>query len=386
MMPAKPQFIPAIRSMQEARDALAEVLDLQVRRMQIIVIMQKIMICRTPDTRKFLGDAMAGLIEGGLDYMRKKRREAIEAIQRKDMEELKRRGGDEAIRRAQEDAKRRAAEEARRKEQEEAYRRAIEAEARRRAEDEARRKSVEFESMEVVDSEEIEAGTPMPEEGVGVEFPEEAKVDLPPAPAPVEEEVPVLAPEPETTPPPPPPPPPRPPESEASVILPSPEELKEIEELGTELDALSLAAVAREIFPDLKREYEPWQVGRAIYMDEKMAREAVLQGARLKDHERATMLAPALDNMKRLIETLKPWWEGSLPSIRQCIDAHFDAYPPREGGATAQHVFDVIAMSDQKAIDMLKLIAKTNEPGVGFAADVRTKLDRLMVIESERNE
>src|SRR6185436_11940228 len=39
-------------------------------------------------------------------------------------------------------------------------------------------------------------------------------------------------------------------------------ELKAIEELGTELDALSLADVAREIFPDLKKDYEPWQIAR----------------------------------------------------------------------------------------------------------------------------
>jgi hypothetical protein len=379
-MPPKPRFIPAIRSMQEARDALAEVLEMNVRRMQIIVIMQKIMICRTPDTRRFLGDAMAGLIEGGLDYMRKKRREAIEAIQRKEAEERARLSEKERREREEAERRQREYEERRRRELEEQQRLAAE----REAEEARRRAAVEFEPMELVDSAPIEPGTALPEEGVGVEIPDEEPapaVDLPPEPEPLV--MPEREPEPEPEPEPPPPPPE--PEPEPIVILPSPEEMKEIEELGTELDALSLAAVAREIFPELKTAYEPWEVGRAIYMDEKSAREAVLQGARLKDHERATMLAPAFDNMKRLIENFKPWWSSSLPAIRECIDEHFATHPEREGGATAQQVFDVMAMSDKRAVDMLKLIAKTNEPGVAYSADVRSKLDKLMLIEGRRD-
>ncbi|MBI2930535.1 MAG: hypothetical protein HYY16_02695 [Planctomycetes bacterium] len=340
----KSRFVPAIRGMQEARDALAEVLEMTVRRMQIIVIMQKIMICRTPDTRRFLGDAMAGLIEGGLDYMRKRRREAIEALQRRQgAEQEKKVAVPEAPRRQEHEdleAKIRAAIEAKRLER-------------------ARKAEVEFEPMEVVESEPIQAGVALPEEGVGVTIPEEKPAPAPPAPAPAATE---------------------------TGLLPSAEELKEIEDLGTELDALSLAAVAREIFPDLKGTYEPWEVGRAIYMNEQLARDAVLQGARLRDHERATMLAPALDQMKRLIENHRPWWASSLPAIRECIDAHFAAVPARDGGATAQHLFDVIAMADPRAVEMLRLIAKTNEPGVVFVADLRKKLEKLMAIEEKRGD
>lgn len=325
--------------MQEARDTLAEILELTERRMQIITIMQRVVICRTPDTRRFLADAMAGLIEGGLEYMRRKRREAIEAIQRKNEEERRRRKAEEESRQA---AARKRDEEQRATE--EKIRAAIEA---KRAAEEAKRRAAEpeFETMEVF--EEAPAAAPPP----------------PPPPA-----IPEPVPGAQTT----------------AAILPSPEELREIEELGTELDALSLAAVAREIYPDLKNQYEPWEVGRAIYMDEAAAREAVLQGARLKDHERATMLAPALDNMKRLIENRKPWWAGSLPAIRECIDAHFAVRPEEEGGATAQHLFEVIAMSDERAVRMLELIAKTNEPGIEYVADVRRKLEKLMAIEEKR--
>jgi len=169
------------------------------------------------------------------------------------------------------------------------------------------------------------------------------------------------------------------------IIVPPEEELKELEELGTEIDALSLAAVAREIFPELKEQFQPWQVGRAIYMDESAARNALLQGARLKDNERATMLAPALDDLKEASSrNRKPWWFDSVGEIRKIVDQHFAAQPPAEGGATAQAVFDVLVMSDPRAIEVLQLIRKDPAPGLEYVAKVRAKLDELMEFEAER--
>lgn len=342
-----------IRTMEDARSALAEVLDLPGRTPQIISIMEKIMLTRTAETRRFLTDSMEGLIEGGgLDAMRRKRREALEAAARREAEEL------EARRQAEEAARAAAAAPSepttpgyvpgRRADLKELEAQIKAAMAKKR-EDTMRRKGA----------------PPTPE-------PEPEPVPVPaPEPVPMREPVPAAPGEVPTR-------------LLPIVIVPPDDELKDLEELGTEIDALSLAAVAREIFPDLRTQYEPWQVGRAIYMDESNARTALLQGARLKDHERATMLAPALDNLKRLIENHKPWWYDSLSSIRETVDKHFADNPPSEGGANPQALFDVIVMSDERAIELLKLIRKEIAPGVEFVAKLRKRLDDLMEFEAER--
>lgn len=68
-----------IRNREEALDALSAVLELPERRDQIIQLTIKVALCLDPDARRFLADAQAGLIEGGLEQMRKKRREMLEA-------------------------------------------------------------------------------------------------------------------------------------------------------------------------------------------------------------------------------------------------------------------------------------------------------------------
>ena len=373
-----------IRGMQEARDALAEVLAQPERRQQIIGVMMKIMLCMTKDTRRFLADGMAGLIEGGLDYMRQKRREAIEALQKEAsqkaaaessrLEAQKR----EAERHASAAAapQKKATGDLRDMDTDVLAKKIREGMLKRREEERKKRIKLGLEKEEVVAPPppepafapiEIEK-PPEPEEPVVLIPSEEPVIEAPPPPPPPEPEpAPEPVPEPEPEP----------------IVLIDQEELKAIEELGTELDALSLADVAREVFPDLKNEFAPWQVARAIYLDEASARKAILQGARLKDKERATMLAPALDDMKRLIHTRKPFWMHSIPSIQECINAQFAAEPPVDGGPTAEQVFNVIAMADAKALEMLKVIVKSNDPGVAFAADIRRKLEKLIDIDAK---
>jgi len=285
--------LPTIRSIEEAREALAEVLAHPERPRQIISIMEKIMFCRVHEARRFLTDAMDGLIRGGLEEMRKKRREALE--------------------------KKQAEEEAARAAELEAQIRTTSAQER-------------VDAVEAVQAEEAPSGENVPE---------------------------------------------------PIVIVPSQDELKILEELGTQLDALNLAAVAREIFPDLKGQFEPWEVARAIYANESEARAALLQGARLKDHERAAMLAPAWDTIRRLIENSKPSWKGRVPALRSVVDEHFASAAPNAHGATAQSMFEVLAMRDDRALEVLDAEKPAALDMISF---LRQKLDQLLEFEAERKE
>lgn len=67
-----------IRHQSDALDALAEILELPERRQQIVQTTIKIMLCLDAEPRVFLADCQALLIEGGLDMLRRKRRESLE--------------------------------------------------------------------------------------------------------------------------------------------------------------------------------------------------------------------------------------------------------------------------------------------------------------------
>jgi len=285
--------LPTIRTVEEARDALAEVLESPARPGQIIGMMEKIMFCRSAETRRFLSDALDGLIRGGLEEMREKRRKALE---------------------------------------------------RKQAEDAARAKELEAQIQETSAQRREEA----------VETAAEGADDSD-APIPI-------------------------------VIVPPAEEIKVLEELGTQLDALNLAAVAREIFPDLKTKAQPWEVGRAIFLHEKEARDFLLQGARLKDHERATMLAPAWDAMQRLIENSKPDWARHSTEVRALIEEYFATNPPSNGGADANIMFEVLLMRDDHVRELLVMLGADRPAALETVGALRSKLDQLLEFEAGRKE
>jgi hypothetical protein len=68
-----------IRHQSDALDALAEILDLPERRDQIVQTTIKIMLCLDAEPRVLLADCQALLIEGGLDALRRKRQETLQA-------------------------------------------------------------------------------------------------------------------------------------------------------------------------------------------------------------------------------------------------------------------------------------------------------------------
>jgi len=70
-----------VRNKAEALDAVASVLALPERRQQIVQLTVRIAMCLDSEARAFLADCQAGLIEGGLESMRKRRHELLAAHQ-----------------------------------------------------------------------------------------------------------------------------------------------------------------------------------------------------------------------------------------------------------------------------------------------------------------
>jgi hypothetical protein len=70
-----------LRTIDEAMDAVAEILEMPTQRDRLIQSTVRIMMCVNPEPREFLADSQALLIEGGLEAMAKKRRELLEALE-----------------------------------------------------------------------------------------------------------------------------------------------------------------------------------------------------------------------------------------------------------------------------------------------------------------
>jgi hypothetical protein len=70
-----------IRNKAEALDAVAAVLALPERRQQIVQLTVRVAMCLDAEARRFLADCQAGLIEGGLEFMAKRRHDLIAARQ-----------------------------------------------------------------------------------------------------------------------------------------------------------------------------------------------------------------------------------------------------------------------------------------------------------------
>lgn len=70
-----------IRNKAEALDAVASILALPERRQQIVQLTVRVAMCLDHESRAFLADCQAGLVEGGLEHMRKRRHEMLAAAQ-----------------------------------------------------------------------------------------------------------------------------------------------------------------------------------------------------------------------------------------------------------------------------------------------------------------
>lgn len=69
-----------IKTLDQAIDAVAAILDLPSQRERIIQSTIRIMMCLEPEPREFMADSQALLLSGGLNALAEKRREMLEAL------------------------------------------------------------------------------------------------------------------------------------------------------------------------------------------------------------------------------------------------------------------------------------------------------------------
>jgi hypothetical protein len=138
----------------------------------------------------------------------------------------------------------------------------------------------------------------------------------------------------------------------APLLLADPEGDRLFQAAAGALDALSLAGVVRQIFPDLRA--ERWQIARALLRGESALRDVL--SAAIRARGRADELARRRREAESLIASRRPSWGDRAGTLRAaCLDvlkgaglAAAETLHPE-----AERLFEVLAASDERAGDLL---------------------------------
>lgn len=226
---------------------MAAVLALPERRQQIIQVTVRLAMCLDPEARNFLADCQAGLIESGLEYMRRRRHEILSAMQ------------------------------------------------------------------------------------------DEAK--------------------------------------EAIVIIDSAED-QLLEQAGLALDALRLAEIPRQVFPDLRSSHPSYEVARAILADEGAMRQLAIDAVRAHGAGDGALFERLRKDLRARLEAARPSWSGAAPTIQAaCVEAN-------PGDATP--LFAVIAVDDLRARLVLDLLATNRAEALDYLRMVQQRIDTLLELEAKQ--
>ena len=254
-----PETSMYIRNRDEALDALSGVLALPERRDQIIQITVKVALCLDPDARRFLADCAAGLIEGGLEHMRRKRREMLDALQQQEQE-----GG---------------------------------------------------EAILIVDS--------------------------------------------------------------------STDQL--LEAVGSAMDALRLADIIAQVFPELARQHQKWEIARAVLGEEQAIQDAVINTIKERKTGGTRVLGMMQKHVAEKIALSRPPWFEATPTIKGAIESVVAADGAVKTGTShdPELVFKIIALDDTRAQLVLDMLSSAPDDAKTYINDIRQRIDQLLHLEEQ---
>jgi hypothetical protein len=167
-------------------------------------------------------------------------------------------------------------------------------------------------------------------------------------------------------------------------------------EIGTAMDLLKMVKILTEVFPGAGVRHPQWELARFIHENQGFVREAVEAGLRRRGKpEHATLEAKVVGK----IEEKKPWWPEWADSIRQAC-AHYvhtlakeptsilrpdgtkvvDLHP---GANDPETLFYLIAMSEERAREVLRRMAGTAQDLKEYLSSLRTRLNLTLLAQQE---
>lgn len=167
-------------------------------------------------------------------------------------------------------------------------------------------------------------------------------------------------------------------------------------EIGAAIDLLKMVKILTEVFPGVAVRHPQWELARFIHENQGYVREATEAGLRRRGKpEHATLEAKVIAK----IEEKKPWWPEWADSIKQAC-AHYAqalAKEPtafvRPDGTTIMDVhpgandpdtlFYLIAMSEERAREVLRRMASTAKDLKEYLSSLRTRLNLTLLAQQE---
>ncbi len=166
-------------------------------------------------------------------------------------------------------------------------------------------------------------------------------------------------------------------------------------EIGTAMDLLKMVKILSEVFPAAAQRHPQWELARFIHENQGYVREAVEAGLRRRGKPEH---APLEAKLIAKIEEKKPWWPEWAESIKQaCVHyAHtlakepVPAPPPGEkpgeihpGANDPETLFYLIAMSEERAREILRRMAGTSQDLKEYLSALRTRLNLTLLAQQE---
>ena len=164
---------------------------------------------------------------------------------------------------------------------------------------------------------------------------------------------------------------------EAIVIIDSAED-QLLEQAGIALDALRLAEIPRQIFPDLRAEHPPFEVARAILADETAMRQIAIDAVKAHGAANSALYERLRKDLRQRVQAVRPGWIGTAPTLHAaCQEAN-----PR----SADPLYSVIAVDDLRAKLVIDLLATNRAEALEYLRTVQQRIDTLLELEAREKE
>ncbi len=162
---------------------------------------------------------------------------------------------------------------------------------------------------------------------------------------------------------------------EAIVIVDSSED-QLLEAAGMALDAMRLAEIPRQVFPDIREQHPLHVIARAILADETAMRQLSIDAVRAHGSANSVLYEQLGKELRGRLERARPPWAGALATIQAaCLEAN---------PGSAEPLLSVIAVDDIRANLVIELLAGNRSEALEYLRGVQEKIDTLLEIEAQQ--
>lgn len=155
-------------------------------------------------------------------------------------------------------------------------------------------------------------------------------------------------------------------------------------EIGIAIDLLKMVKILSDVFPGAAARHPRWELARFIHEHQSYVREAVEAGLRRRGKPEHGALE---GKVIAKIEEKKPWWPEWADSIQQACRHYLGALPQEgevhPGAKDPETLFYVIAMSEDRAREVLRRMAGTSQELKDYLTSLRMRINLTLLAQDE---